>query len=171
MLAVGSYDEVLRLYDTRQMRQTLSELSCGSGLWRIKWQPCPNPNPNLELLAVACMRQGFLVVELDLASLRTLTLTLTLTLTQSCDSTASSDGKSVGQRWGTGSTGHPGLGQTRGGWSRAVFTTRSACLGTSSYKRFTIHLFIGIIIVRVRVRVGPPREAQRPARARPQGLG
>ena len=51
-----SYDEALRLWDTRNMAQPLKEFGLGGGVWRIKWrQP--------DFAAVACMHNGFSIVD------------------------------------------------------------------------------------------------------------
>nr|CCA15767.1 conserved hypothetical protein [Albugo laibachii Nc14] len=57
LCAVGSYDEVITLWDTRQMKNPLSEYHAGGGVWRLKWNPhLPN------LLLAACMHNGFQIV-------------------------------------------------------------------------------------------------------------
>lgn len=53
-----SYDETLSLYDTRSMRQPLSELRMGGGVWRIKWHPLITGR-----MLVACMHNGFHIVD------------------------------------------------------------------------------------------------------------
>lgn len=55
-VAVGSYDETVRLLDLRGTgrTQTLCELNVGGGVWRIKWHPC-----DATRLAVAAMHAGF----------------------------------------------------------------------------------------------------------------
>ena len=39
MFAVGSYDEVVRLYDVRNLKAPLGRASVGGGVWRIRWHP------------------------------------------------------------------------------------------------------------------------------------
>ncbi|KAN0065903.1 hypothetical protein ACQY0O_001036 [Thecaphora frezii] len=63
--AVGSYDSTLRLFDARAPLRPVSETEVGGGIWRVKWHPT-DPTQ----LLVACMHDGFKVVQLDaLASL------------------------------------------------------------------------------------------------------
>lgn len=57
LLATGSYDDCLRIFDTRAMKAPLTEFNVGGGLWRIK----PNPARPGQLLC-ACMYHNFSVV-------------------------------------------------------------------------------------------------------------
>lgn len=59
-LATGSYDELLRVFDTRQMRRPLEELSLGGGIWRIRQHPV-----RMEWLLCANMYHNFCVVRMD----------------------------------------------------------------------------------------------------------
>lgn len=53
-LITGSYDENLRIFDTRSLRQPVTDVQLGGGIWRIK----PSKfNPNL--LLCACMYTNF----------------------------------------------------------------------------------------------------------------
>ncbi|EFI28615.1 WD-40 repeat-containing protein [Coprinopsis cinerea okayama7 len=58
LVAVGSYDEKVRFFDTRNLLRPLDELGVGGGAWRIKWHP--SASRQNELL-IACMHDGFKV--------------------------------------------------------------------------------------------------------------
>ena len=63
LLIVGSYDSILRLYDTRRPTQALYETDVGGGVWRAGVHP--DPRRAGEVL-VAAMHGGFKVVHFDL---------------------------------------------------------------------------------------------------------
>ncbi|KNC47132.1 WD repeat protein 85 [Thecamonas trahens ATCC 50062] len=57
MLATGSYDENLRMFDTRKLKVPVSEIALGGGVWMLRWHPT-----NPSLMAAACMYGGFAVI-------------------------------------------------------------------------------------------------------------
>lgn len=63
-----SYDETIKIWDTRNLKQTLSSLEIGGGIWRVKWDP-----QNAESILVAGMYSGiFLIGFNEDSTLRTL---------------------------------------------------------------------------------------------------
>lgn len=62
LMAVGSYDEKVRLFDTRVPLRPLQEAHVGGGVWRVKWHPSENRRDDL---LVACMHAGFKVIQFD----------------------------------------------------------------------------------------------------------
>ncbi|KAH8397482.1 hypothetical protein KR222_007734 [Zaprionus bogoriensis] len=58
-LLTGSYDEQLRLFDTRSMKRCLAELNLNGGIWRLKPHPARQ-----DFMLVACMYKNFSVVDL-----------------------------------------------------------------------------------------------------------
>lgn len=60
LLATGSYDDNIRIFDTRSMKSCISETNLGGGVWRMK----PNPFQPEQILC-ACMYHNFSVVSLN----------------------------------------------------------------------------------------------------------
>ncbi|XP_039958356.1 diphthine methyltransferase [Bactrocera tryoni] len=69
LLLTGSYDEHLRTFDTRSMKQPLGELNLGGGIWRLKMDPLER-----DLILVACMYHNFSIVQLKGGQLEAPTL-------------------------------------------------------------------------------------------------
>ncbi|XP_011181729.2 diphthine methyltransferase-like [Zeugodacus cucurbitae] len=64
LLVTGSYDEYLRTFDTRSMKQPLGELNLGGGIWRLKIDPLKR-----DLILAACMYHNFSIVQLNAGQL------------------------------------------------------------------------------------------------------
>ncbi|KAI0322336.1 WD-40 repeat-containing protein [Amylostereum chailletii] len=60
IIAVGSYDSTVRLFDTRKLLTPLTQAEVGGGAWRIKWHPSPARDHDL---LVAAMHDGFKIVQ------------------------------------------------------------------------------------------------------------
>lgn len=62
VLATGSYDENLRLWDLRMLEKPKLEkaLGLGGGVWKLKWNPFDK-----RLLVAACMHNGFVIVKVQ----------------------------------------------------------------------------------------------------------
>lgn len=62
VLATGSYDEKVRLWDMRNLSiPTLTQdVDVGGGVWRVKWHP-----KDPALLLTAAMHGGFVIIEAD----------------------------------------------------------------------------------------------------------
>ncbi|KOC69406.1 WD repeat-containing protein 85 [Habropoda laboriosa] len=60
LLSSGSYDEILRLWDTRNFKRPISEMNLGGGIWRLKWDPFVR-----RYLLAACMYGGFRIVDCE----------------------------------------------------------------------------------------------------------
>ncbi|KAI9444813.1 WD40-repeat-containing domain protein [Lactarius indigo] len=59
LIAVGSYDCTVRLFDTRKPLTPLAQADVGGGAWRVKWHPSPSRNCDLM---VAAMHDGFKIL-------------------------------------------------------------------------------------------------------------
>ncbi|XP_052814891.1 diphthine methyltransferase-like [Mya arenaria] len=57
LLATGSYDEELYIWDSRQMSRPQQSVSLGGGVWRVKWEPC-----NASQILTATMYNGFHII-------------------------------------------------------------------------------------------------------------
>ncbi|KAH7883581.1 WD40-repeat-containing domain protein [Phlebopus sp. FC_14] len=62
LIATGSYDNKVRLFDTRKPLIPLMDVDVGGGAWRVKWHPFPERKHDI---LVACMHDGFKVVRLN----------------------------------------------------------------------------------------------------------
>lgn len=60
VLASGSYDEQVLLWDTRSFSKPLAEGQAGGGVWRLRWRT--GPPHQQQLLAVAAMHGGACVL-------------------------------------------------------------------------------------------------------------
>uniref|UniRef100_A0A2A4J3Y9 methylated diphthine methylhydrolase n=1 Tax=Heliothis virescens TaxID=7102 RepID=A0A2A4J3Y9_HELVI len=59
-LLTGSYDEKVRLWDTRSLKSSINEIDVKGGVWRLKWHPT-----NTIIVLAACMYGGFRVLRVE----------------------------------------------------------------------------------------------------------
>ncbi|KAJ7597044.1 WD-40 repeat-containing protein [Mycena floridula] len=59
ILAVGSYDNTVRIFDTRKLGIPITEVDVGGGAWRVKWHPSVSRKNDL---LVACMHHGISII-------------------------------------------------------------------------------------------------------------
>ncbi|EDR15594.1 uncharacterized protein LACBIDRAFT_228424 [Laccaria bicolor S238N-H82] len=62
LIAVGSYNDTVRLFDVRKPLIPVSEANVGGGAWRVKWHPSLNRKHDL---LVACMHDGCKVIHFN----------------------------------------------------------------------------------------------------------
>jgi len=60
VVAVGSYDAKVRIFDRRKLKQSLASHDVGGGVWRLKWHPINN-----DKLLAACMHDGLKVLDFN----------------------------------------------------------------------------------------------------------
>lgn len=61
----GSYDESVRIWDARALRDPVTTTPTGGGLWRLKWHPDPDKG---NLLLAACMHAGVRILDMGSGS-------------------------------------------------------------------------------------------------------
>jgi len=63
VIAVGTYDNSIRLFDARKPLSPVAHTDVGGGAWRAKWHPSATRKDDL---LVACMHDGFKIVQFGL---------------------------------------------------------------------------------------------------------
>ncbi|XP_055388940.1 diphthine methyltransferase [Condylostylus longicornis] len=61
ILITGSYDDRLRIFDTRNLKNSVKEVNLEGGIWRIRSDPITH---NQNLLLCACMYKNFTIVKI-----------------------------------------------------------------------------------------------------------
>mmetsp|Transcript_22990 Transcript_22990/g.29366 ORF Transcript_22990/g.29366 Transcript_22990/m.29366 type:complete len:183 (-) Transcript_22990:696-1244(-) len=62
ILVTGSYDNIIRIWDKRNLTKSLcSQIDAGGGVWRLKFHPQIDKH---NLLLAACMRNGFRIYDI-----------------------------------------------------------------------------------------------------------
>lgn len=59
-MVLYSYDEFVRLWDTRQLKSCISKENVKGGVWRLKWHPFKP-----QVVLAACMYGGFRVLQVQ----------------------------------------------------------------------------------------------------------
>lgn len=81
ILATGSYDETLAMWDTRNIKSPLSTFQAKSGVWRLRWHP-----RKTGILLAACMHDGFKLLDItDFSSITEVAALPTQSIAYGCD--------------------------------------------------------------------------------------
>nr|XP_049699629.1 diphthine methyltransferase isoform X2 [Helicoverpa armigera] len=59
-LLTGSYDEKVRLWDTRSLKSSINEIDVKGGVWRLKWH-----STKTNIVLAACMYGGFRILRVE----------------------------------------------------------------------------------------------------------
>ena len=65
LLLVGSYDSILRVYDTRQPNKAVYEIDVGGGIWRTRFHPDQQRKGDV---LIAAMHGAFKIVQVNLSA-------------------------------------------------------------------------------------------------------
>lgn len=57
---IPSYDDKVRVFDSRKFKEPLESIPVGGGVWRTKWNP-----RNANQILVACMHDGFKIIDCE----------------------------------------------------------------------------------------------------------